>query len=306
MNEINSYFYNQSTGEKYRRNVDKKEDISNRKYLNNNRRNNFQSPFLSVNNQNDLIIYLIKNKKITKNPENSTNNKINISEKYNHKYFYSSMNINNISTKNQNNNNISKNEVNNHNIKIQPYNNYPKKKKYQRCNSLAYIKKRPNDLIKIQIGDNNNMINNKISKDENKIKVRCLSCSNMRIPKNNDINEKNINTSRNNFVPLSYNFATKKGIKERNVRNFSVKKQNKILNKNIFCKSIFKVLKNHLLSKKIIFLKNLKMKNPELMYKVTLEEYKFLEELKALGVTNKNELNSLLKDIYMSIKGNEK
>lgn len=303
MNEINSYLYNQSTRDKYRKNDDKKEDISNRNYLNNNKRNNFQSPFLSANNQNDLIIYLTKNKKLTKNQVNSTNNKINISEKFNHKYFYSSMNINNISTKNQNNN-ISKNEVNNHNFDIQLYNNSPKKKKYQRCNSLAYIKKRPNDLIKIQIGDNK--INNKFSKDENKIKVRCLSCSNMRIPKNNDIGEKNINTSRNVFVPLSYSFATKNGIKERNILNFSVKKQNKILNKNVFCKSIFKVIKNHLLSKKIIFLKNIKIKKPELMYEVTLEEYKFLEDLKALGVTNKNELNSLLKDIYISIKGNEK
>ena len=37
--------------------------------------------------------------------------------------------------------------------------------------------------------------------------------------------------------------------------------------------------------------------------KISLEEYKLLEELKSLGVTNKKELNILLKDIYFGIKG---
>ena len=42
----------------------------------------------------------------------------------------------------------------------------------------------------------------------------------------------------------------------------------------------------------------------EKMHKVTLEEYKLLQELKSLGVSNKKELNRLLKDIYFEIKGN--
>ena len=37
-------------------------------------------------------------------------------------------------------------------------------------------------------------------------------------------------------------------------------------------------------------------------YKVTIDEYKLLEELKLLGVTNKIELNLFLKDVYLEIK----
>ena len=39
------------------------------------------------------------------------------------------------------------------------------------------------------------------------------------------------------------------------------------------------------------------------MHKVSFEEYRLLKELKSLGVTNINELNLLLKDIYTEMKG---
>ena len=95
-------------------------------------------------------------------------------------------------------------------------------------------------------------------------------------------------------------------IKERTIKKFSTQYQNELLTGNHLCHIIFKVIKHNLLSNKRIFLKNIKSTKSALMYEVSSEEYKFLEELKALGVTNKKELNSLLKDIYISIKGNEK
>ena len=39
------------------------------------------------------------------------------------------------------------------------------------------------------------------------------------------------------------------------------------------------------------------------IHNINQDEYKLLEELKSLGVTNKKELNLLLKDIYLEIKG---
>ena len=218
------------------------------------------------------------------------------------------MHFGNIPSKNKIiNNSLQKDSINNN--KIPTYNDFPlKSKKYNRCNSMAYIKKRPNDLIKIQ-NLNNSMINNKFIRNSFKMKGRCLSCSTIKIPQDflnyNDIYENDNNTSKKLFLPLSYSFMPKGEIQERNINKFSPKLQKKKLNKKIFCQSILKVIKNNLLSNKVIFFKNIKPTKPVSMHEVSFEEYKFLEELKALGVTNKKELNSLLKDIYISIKGNE-
>ena len=308
MNKINSYFYNQTTREKTRLNIDKnKESISNSQYIHDYNRIHYQCPYSESYNKNKFILNLTKNKIPTKNVENY--DKINISQQHNNRYFYSSMNFGNIPSKNNTvDNNLQKDSINNNTI--HSYNDCPlKSKKYNRCNSIAYIKKRPNDLIKIQ-NPNNSMINTKFIRNSFKMKGRCLSCSNIKIPqdflKYNDIYDNDNNTSKKLFLPLSNSFIPKGGIQERNINKFSLKAQKNILNKKIFCKSILKVIKNNLLSNKIIFFKNIKPTKPVSMYEVSFEEYKFLEELKALGVTNKKELNSLLKDIYISIKGNEK
>ena len=143
------------------------------------------------------------------------------------------------------------------------------------------------------------------------MKGRCLSCRNMKNSFNilnyyeieeNSLNE---NSLKKNYFPESYPFIPNKEKKDNNVNPFVVKIQNKLLHNNIFCNSIFNVVKKHLLLHKIIFFKNIQSARKGLLYEVTFEEYKFLEELKALGVTNKKELNLLMKDIFISIKGND-
>ena len=62
-------------------------------------------------------------------------------------------------------------------------------------------------------------------------------------------------------------------------------------------------MKKYLKPIKKSFIQYIKKRKKVEMYKVTLEEYKLLEELKSLGVNNKKDLNLLLKDIYFEIKG---
>ena len=302
MKKTNYYFYNQATKEKNRKNNENdKQFTSNKQYIYDYKRNYFQLPYSATYNENEIIVNFPKRNIPNKKLESSEINKINISEHLNHKYFYSTMNINNIPL---NNKEISQKKavINN---SISSYNNCQKKTNYQRCNSIAYIKKRPNDLIKSQNSNNNSMTNNKFLRNSYKMKGRCLSCSNIKL--SNNIVEKDFdNSSKKLFLPLSYTFMPKTEIKERTIKKFSTQYQNELLNGNHFCQIIFKVIKHNLLSNKRIFFKNIKSTKSALMYEVSSEEYKFLEELKALGVTNKKELNSLLKDIYISIKGNEK
>lgn len=314
-NHNNSFLYNQPTLEKSKRSHEKKHEIivTNHKCFYEDKGNNFsQIQFENQMNNNNIIERQNKNNENTK----IEINKDNISAHKNKNYFYSSINLNNIPIKNKplynnHNNNQNHNEIPQYN-KIQMH-----KRKYQRCNSVAYIKKRPNDLMRIQNYENNSVIYNKFLQTTLKTKGRCLSCTN--IKKNFDLLNNNIiskfeidnnNSFKKPFIPLSYTLIPKNEIKkDRNINNFTVKRQKNILNKKLginFCKNIINVIKKHLLSNKIVFFKKIKNTKKNLMYEVSLEEYKFLEELKGLGVTNKKELNILLKDIYISIKGNNK
>ncbi len=309
----NSFLYNQPTLEKSKRYHEKKHEIiiTNHKCYYEDKGNNFsQAQFESRMNNNNII-----GKQNKKNENTKIEiNKDNLSVHKNKNYFYSSINLNNIPTTNKqlyNNYNQNHNEIPQNN-KIQIH-----KRKYQRCNSVAYIKKRPNDLMRIQNYENNSVIYNKFLQTTLKTKGRCLSCTN--IKKNFDLLNNNViskfdiennNSSKKYNIPLSYSLIPKNEIKnDRNVNNFTVKRQKSILNKklgNNLCKNIFNVIKKNLLSDKIVFFKKIKNTKKIPMYEVSLEEYKFLEELKGLGVTNKKELNILLKDIYISIKGNNK
>lgn len=300
MNKYNNpYLYNQPTLEKRKRYHEKKHGtiITNHKCYYDDKGSNFSQTKSKNGLYNKIEI-----------------NKENISIHKNKNYFYSSINLNNISTTNKplNYNIIQKKK------EIPQYNKIQiPKRKYQRYNSVAYIKKRPNDLMRIQNYENNSVIYNKFLQTTLKTKGRCLSCTNIKkgidLLNNNDKISKfdidNNNSSKKSLVPLSYSIIPKNEIiNDRNVNNFTVKRQKKILNKKLeinFCNNIFKVIKKHLLYDKMAFLKKIKMtKIP--MYEVSYEDYKFLEELKGLGVTNKKELNLLLKDIYISIKGNNK
>ena len=62
-------------------------------------------------------------------------------------------------------------------------------------------------------------------------------------------------------------------------------------------------MNKHLLSIKALIFNNMKQKIKMKRYRVSLDEYKLLQELKLLGVTNKNELNLFLKDIFFEING---
>lgn len=305
----NSYLYNLTTREKNRTKLEKikeEDNISNKNYINPYKRiNHFQSPILDIYNNNELFPNFILNKKENKNyPEN----KINISEQKVKNYFYSNINPSNFLMNKNNNKEIETN--NNNNQEIHQYNIFKKKSKYQRSNSLAYVKKRPNDLIKCQNKENNSMINIRFLRNSNKLKARCQSCSNIKKCYNpfNIDKEENEGSNNNSLIfPVSCPFMEAKNeIKEQTVNNFLNKSKNKTSNKNknIFCNSILKSIKHNLLMNKIIFFKNIKIKRKTTLYEVSAQEYKFLEELKELGVTNIKELNSLLKDIYISIKGN--
>ena len=61
-------------------------------------------------------------------------------------------------------------------------------------------------------------------------------------------------------------------------------------------------MNKHLTSIKAFIFNKMKQKIIMNEYKVTIDEYKLLEELKLLGVTNKIELNLFLKDVYLEIK----
>ena len=306
----NSYLHNQPTLEKSKRYHDKKHEIiiTNHKCHYEDKGNNFSQTQFKNGMKNKNIIGWQNRKNENTNMEI---NKENLSVHKNKNYFYSSINLNNIpeTKKPLYNNNQNHNEIPQYN-KIQIH-----KRKYQRYNSVAYIKKRPNDLMRIQNYENNSVIYNKFLQTTLKTKGRCLSCTN--IKKNFDLLNNNIiskfeidnnNSFKKPFIPLSYTLIPKNEIKkDRNINNFTVKRQKNILNTKLginFCKNIFNVIKKHLLSNKIVFFKKIKNTKKNLMYEVSLEEYKFLEELKGLGVTNKKELNILLKDIYISIKGN--
>lgn len=300
MSKTNNFsIYNQTTREKNRRNIQKNANYTPIiKYIDDKKKVNYsQNHFVEPYNRNDLLFNFPKNIKSTKE---CLNGGTNISQRKKGKYFYSSINSNNNNLINKKENIINNNE-------IQPYNYFNRKSKYLRSNSLAYIKKRPNDLNKLQ---NSDILNNKISRNNFKTKGRCLSYTNMKNSLNilnYDIEENNLkeNALKKNNFPESYPLPLNKEKKYNNVNPFMTKIQNKLLNKNIVCNSILNVVKKHLFLDKIIFFKNMKLVGKRNLYEVTFEEYKFLEELKALGVTNKKELNLLMKDIFISIKGSE-
>ena len=291
----NSYICNQTTGEKTYLAKEKYKDFNSsqkQKYLYEYKNNYYyQSPFLYNRNKSDLCKNYVKNKEI----------------KENNKHFYSRINISDISLKKKRMNKNKNLKEFIYNKEIHPYNNSLKKSKYQRSNSMAYIKKRPYDLIKTQKSRDNSMITHNTKRNAFRLKSQCLSYNKLRkynVFENNDEIENYNNSSRKNGILKSYPYTIKNYKQKTGVSKFSVE-QTKLLNINIFCEKIFNVIKRHLFLNKIIFFKNIRSFEKIKMYEVSSDEYEFLEELKALGVTSKRELNILLKDIYTNIKRNE-
>ena len=291
----NSYICNQTTGEKTYLSKEKYKDFNSsqkQKYLYEYKNNYYyQSPFLYNRSKSDLCKNYVKKKDI----------------KENYKHFYSRINISDISLKRKRMNTNKNLKEFIYNKEIYPYNISQKKSKYQRSNSMAYVKKRPYDLIKMQRSSDNSMITHNTIRNTFRLKSQCLSYTKLRkynFFENNDKVENYNNSSRKKGILKSYPYIIKNDKEKTGVSKFSVE-QIKLLNNNIFCENIFNVIKRHLFLNKIIFFKNFRSLEKIKMYEVSSDEYKFLEELKALGVTSKRELNILLKDIYTNIKGNE-
>ena len=298
MDKTNYYYlYNQTTREKMKRNKGKNDLFNPRyKYIYDytKKKNNSKSPFLQTYHDNK------------KNEKNERKTGTKTIGKKNNKYFYSSLNMDDIPLINNKNNKNNKNIITNREASTATN----KKSNYQRCNSMAYIKKRPNDLTKSRYCDNT--INNTLLRNSFKMKGRCLSCTNIIKKFNisyNDQDENFINnTTKNSFLPINYHYQYKLNneMKEDHVNSFYIKNEhNKFLTKNIICNKILNMMKKIILSSKISFFKKLKTLREIYIYEVSFEEFKFLEELKHLGVTNKKQLNILLEDIYMSVKESE-
>ena len=180
-----------------------------------------------------------------------------------------------------------------------------KKENIHKYNSIAYIKKRPNDLIKYQ--NLNRSTITKYSYTSAKTNGRCFSCTDFKNGRNilnNDDLKRTVSFYKDMIV------TTKKALFQHinpfDIKDFSFKDKEDILNRNAqsnFLNSLINIFNKHMLSIKLIFFKYMKRGINMKIHKISLEEYKLLNELKSLGVSNKKELNLLLKDIYYEMRG---
>lgn len=193
------------------------------------------------------------------------------------------------------------------NSMISFYDGTQKKINLHKYNSVTYIKKRPNDLIKNH-NLNRSTIINKYSNSSLKGNGRCFSFTNINNKQNilnNDDLRRTVSYYKEMISPTKKALFQK--IKPFNCFEFSFKDKDDFLNRkklSNFIDTILNIMKKHLKPIKNSFIQYMNKRKKEKIHKVTLEEYKLLQELKSLGVSNKKELNRLLKDIYFEIKGN--
>jgi hypothetical protein len=172
---------------------------------------------------------------------------------------------------------------------------------------IAYTKKWPNDLIKSHNLNRSTIISKYSNSSSLKEKGRCFSCTNNKNKSNVLINynlRRNASFYNDNITSVKRTlFQT---VNPFIINDFSFKDKNDYINRKALLElidTIAKIEKSKLLSMKTLFFQNLRIIMNNNASKISLEEYKLLEELKSLGVTNKKELNILLKDIYFGIKG---
>ena len=191
------------------------------------------------------------------------------------------------------------------NSMISLYDGTKKKLNMDKNNSNAYIKKRPNDLIKSH-NLNRSTIVSKYSNSSSKENGRCFSCINIKNKANIFTNSKlkrNISFYKDNLT--STKEAPFQKVNPFVINDFSFKDKDDFMNRKILfqlIEIIQKIVKKRLIAIKALFFQNMQKRMKMKGYKVSLDDYKFLEELKALGVNNKKDLNLLLKDIYSEIK----
>jgi len=194
------------------------------------------------------------------------------------------------------------------NSMISFYDGTQKKISTNKNNSIiAYTKKRPNDLIKSHNLNRSTIISKYSNSSSLKEKGRCFSCTNNKNKSNVLINynlRRNASFYNDNITSVKRTlFQT---VNPFIINDFSFKDKNDYVNRKALLElidEITKIEKRKLLSMKTLFFQNLRIIMNNNVSKISVEEYKLLEELKSLGVTNKKELNILLKDIYFGIKG---
>lgn len=194
------------------------------------------------------------------------------------------------------------------NSMISFYDGTQKKISTNKNNSIiAYTKKWPNDLIKSHNLNRSTIISKYSNSSSLKEKGRCFSCTNNKNKSNMLINynlRRNASFYNDNITSVKRTlFQT---VNPFIINDFSFKDKNDYINRKALLElidEITKIEKRKLLSMKTLFFQNLRIIMNNNARKISLEEYKLLEELKSLGVTNKKELNILVKDIYFGIKG---
>ena len=194
------------------------------------------------------------------------------------------------------------------NSMISFYDGTQKKISTNKNNSIiAYTKKRPNDLIKSHNLNRSTIISKYSNSSSLKEKGRCFSCTNNKNKSNVLINynlRRNASFYNDNITSVKRTlFQT---VNPFIINDFSFKDKNDYINRKALLElidAITKIEKRKLLSMKTLLFQKMRIIMNNNASKISLEEYKLLEELKSLGVTNKKELNILLKDIYFGIKG---
>lgn len=296
MDKLNSYLRIQRTKEKWQKEKEKKNiKLVNFKFLNEQKKDNekIDIVFTQRNSNKKALNFLnnkgksakksiLKNKKELSNAETDRKKK-NFKDK--------TVNI--------------EGKMEKDNSMISLYDGTHKKVNIHKYNSIAYIKKRPNDLIKYQ--NLNRSTITKYSFTSAKNNGRCFSCTDFKKGRNifnNDDLKRTI--SYYNDMIVSTKKALFQQINPFNIKDFSFKDKGNSINKKIlsnFLDVIINILNKRISSSKLIFFQYMKRRIKKKIYKITMEDYKLLKELKSLGVTNKKELNLLLKDIYYEMKG---
>ena len=296
MSNFNSYLRIQMEKEKRQKDMERKNiKIVNFKFLNEHKKNNDKFDIVFTNkNSNDKEINFLKDKG-TKAKKSILKNKKEMANAETDK------------KKNNNKNKIVSYDRNmeKDNSMISLYDGTNKQVNIHKYNSIAYIKKRPNDLIKYQ--NLNRSTITKYSYTSVKTNGRCFSCTDFKNGRNilnNDDLKRTISFYKDMIV------TTKKALFQHinpfNIKDFSFKDKEDILNRNTqsnFLNALTNILNKHILSIKLAFFQYMKRRIKMQIHKISMEEYKLLKELKSLGVTNKKELNLLLKDIYYEMKG---
>ena len=296
MSKFNSYLNIQMTKGKKQKDIEKKNiKLVNFKFLNEHKKVNDNFDIIFTNkNPNGEEINFFKNK-VTPVKKSILKNKKDLANAETDKK------KNNIKNKNVN----YEMDMEKDNSLISLYDGTHKKVNIHKYNSIAYIKKRPNDLIKYQ--NLNRSTITKYSYTSVKTNGRCFSCTDFKNGRNilnNDDLKRTISFYKDMIV------TTKKALFQHinpfNIKDFSFKDKEDILNRNTqsnFLNALTNILNKHILSIKLTFFQYMKRRIKMQIHKISMEEYKLLKELKSLGVTNKKELNLLLKDIYYEMKG---